>query len=304
MHKLNKVLLAGATGYLGKYVAQELIKQSFPIRLLARSPKKLDDLRSDTSEIVRAEVTLPENLTGVMRGIDTVISTVGITKQKDGLSYMDVDFQANMNLLKEAKASGVRKFIYVSVLDGQKMRHLKICEAKEAFVDALQASGMDYAIIRPNGFFNDMSSFLDMARMGRVYVFGDGLIRANPIHGADLAKVCVDAIDSSREDIEVGGPEILTQEDIALLAFRALGKKPKIINVPDVLRKISLFLARTFTSSKTYGPIEFFLTALAREMVAPQVGHRSLESYFEHEALRAPSNEHQISVAQSASISA
>ena len=56
------------------------------------------------------------------------ISTVGITNR---LNYMDVDFQANLNLLEEAKRSGVKKFIYVAVLNGEKLTHLKICEGKE-----------------------------------------------------------------------------------------------------------------------------------------------------------------------------
>ena len=82
-----------------------------------------------------------------------VISTVGITRQKDGLTYMDVDFQSNVNLIEEAKKEGVKKFIYISVLNGEKLRHLKICEAKEKLGDYLKLSGMNYCIIRPNGFF-------------------------------------------------------------------------------------------------------------------------------------------------------
>ena len=66
-----------------------------------------------------------------------VISTVGITRQKDGFTYMDVDYRENANLLSEAKRSGVKKFIYVSVLNGEKLSNLKICEAKERFVTEL-----------------------------------------------------------------------------------------------------------------------------------------------------------------------
>jgi uncharacterized protein YbjT (DUF2867 family) len=88
---------------------------------------------------------------------------------------MDVDYQANMNLLQDARKSGVNKFIYVSVLNGANLRHLKICDAKERFVEGLKASGMDYGIIRPNGIFSDMADFLEMARKGRIYLFGKGV---------------------------------------------------------------------------------------------------------------------------------
>ena len=55
-------------------------------------------------------------------------------------------------------------------------------------------SGLDYAVIRPTGYFSDMSENLKMAKSGRVYLIGDGYHKINPIHGADLAKVCVDAV--------------------------------------------------------------------------------------------------------------
>ena len=281
---MPQLLLAGATGTLGRAIARELAERQRPARLLTRSLARAADLDRGRSEIVRAEVTRPETLRGVMDGIDTVISTVGITRQRDGLTYMDVDYRANRNLLDEALRSGVRKVVFVSVLHGERLRHLKICDAKERFVDALRVSGLDYSVIRPNGFFSDLTAFLDMARRGRAYVFGDGSVRANPIHPADLAEVCVDAVHRSEREIEVGGPEVLTQTAIARLAFEALGQPPKITHVPDAVRRGALTLARTFTSSRTYGPIEFFLTVMARDMVAPQAGHRRLGDYFRQRA--------------------
>jgi uncharacterized protein YbjT (DUF2867 family) len=80
--------------------------------------------------IIFAEITKPETLNGIMNDVDVVISTVGITKQKDDLTYMDVDYQANLNLLNEAKKSGVKKFIYVSALNADKLTSLKMCYAK------------------------------------------------------------------------------------------------------------------------------------------------------------------------------
>ena len=100
--------------------------------------------------------------------------------------------------------------------------HLKICDAKERFVEQLQASGTEYCIIRPNGFFSDMTEFYTMAKKGRVYLFGNGELKTNPIHGEDLAAVCVEAIDKSDQEIKVGGPETLTHNEIATLAFETV----------------------------------------------------------------------------------
>jgi len=277
---MNKVIVAGATGYLGRFIASELTEQAYPSRLIVRNTTKAG-FDSNKLDVIEANVTDVSSLTGCCDDIDVVISTVGITKQKDGLTYMDVDYNANLNILNEARKSGVKKFIYVSALNADKLTHLKMCNAKEKFVEELQNSGMDHCIIRPNGFFSDMSEFLKMAKKGTVNLFGDGNFKMNPIHGADLAKVCVGAIVSEEKEIEVGGPEVLTHNEIAEMAFNVLNKKPKIKYMPEWMRKAILGLTRTFTSSKTYGPMEFFFTVLAMDMIAPKYGTHTLRSFFE-----------------------
>ena len=275
----NKVLLAGATGYLGRYITQELLSRNLETKIIVRDKHKVK-FDAPNLEIIEAEVTKPETLDNLFNGVDVVISTVGITRQKDGLTYMDVDYQVNKNLIDEAKKSGVQKFIYISVLNGEKLRQLKICEAKEKLGDYLKSSGLDYSIIRPNGFFSDMGDFLKMAKGGKVYLFGDGKLKLNPIHGEDLAKVVVDTINQDAKEINIGGPDMLSQNDIAELALKAYSKPIKIIHLPDWIRKFTLWTVRTFTSSKTYGPIEFFMTTMVIDMQAPQYGKLNLEDFF------------------------
>ena len=200
----NKILLAGATGYLGTFITKELVEKEYDVKIIVRNKEKVD-LQAQNLTILEAQVTQPETLEGVCKNIDVVISTVGITRQKDGLTYMDVDFQSNVNLIDEAKKEGVKKFIYISVLNGEKLRHLKICEAKENLGDYLKSLGMDYCIVRPNGFFSDMKDFLNMAKTGKVYLFGDGKLKLNPIHGKDLAKEVANAIRNDEKEINIGG---------------------------------------------------------------------------------------------------
>lgn len=278
----NKILLAGATGYLGRFITKELIDRDYKTKIVVRNKNKVR-LDASNLEILDAQVTKPETLKDICKDVDVVISTVGITRQKDGLTYMDVDYQANVNLINEAKKSGVKKFIYISVLNGEKLRYLKICEAKEKLGDYLKASGLDYCIIRPNGFFSDMGDFLKMAKSGKVYLFGDGKLKLNPIHGKDLAKVVVDAISQDKKEINIGGPNMLSQNEIAELALKAYAKPIKIIHLPDWIRKFSLWAVRTFTSSKIYGPIEFFMTTMVMDMQAPQFGDYKLENFFNEE---------------------
>ncbi|WPC75069.1 SDR family oxidoreductase [Vibrio porteresiae] len=276
----KKVLLAGATGYLGSFVAAELLKRDYTVRTVVRDATKLDERGIVPHELLEAEVTESQTLIGCCEGIDTVISTVGITRQKDGLSYMDVDYQANLNLLEQAKASGVRKFIYVSILDGEKLRKVSLCKAKERFVEALKNSGLEYTVVRPNGFFSDMDEFYHMAETGRIFLFSGGQYKSNPIHGADLANLVVDAIDTPKREVAAGGPDVLTHRQIAEMAFKCAGKKPTIIYVPGWVGVLAMGASRFFTSRHQYGPIEFFMTVMSRDMLAPPKGQLHLEEHY------------------------
>ncbi len=278
----KNVLVAGASGYLGKYLVKELKKRGFWVRVLIRkeSQKELFDSADD---LFIGQVTNKDSLKGITKNIDWVFSTIGITRQKDGLTYMDVDYQGNSNLLIQAKEDGVESFQYISAINGDKLRHLKIFQAKEKFVDELKSSGINYCIIRPNGFFSDMKDFLDMAKGGRVFLFGDGNFKLNPIHGEDLAKVCVDKMIEGVKEETVGGKDIFTQNELAELALKAWKRQVKITHLPDWMRKFNIWALRTFTSSKTYGPVEFFLTAMADDNIANQYGSNSLKDFFDAE---------------------
>lgn len=148
----KKVLVAGATGYLGQYLVEELKNRDFWVRVLIR--KEAQKYRfKNVDDFFIAQITEPNSIKGITKNIDLVFSSIGITRQKDGMTYLEVDYQGNSNLLKEALKDEVEVFQYISAINGDKLRHLKIFEAKEKFVDELKNSGINYCIIRPNGFF-------------------------------------------------------------------------------------------------------------------------------------------------------
>ena len=287
MHaETKRVLVAGATGYLGRYMVCELKDRGHFVRALARTPEKLDDLREAIDEIVSGEVTRPESLAGACDGIDVVFSSVGITRQQGKLTWKDVDYHGNLNLLAEAERAGVRKFVYVSVIDGPELRHLDIVKAHEDFVAELESSGLKYTVIRPTGYFSDLAEIYEMARKGRVYLFGDGESRINPIHGADLAVACADALEDARRDIDVGGPETLTWREVAALAFEVQGKPVRISTVPPWILSAVIYLTRLF-SRHAAGLLAFFTTMGTRDAVGPPTGTHTLETHYrELEAAR------------------
>jgi uncharacterized protein YbjT (DUF2867 family) len=277
---MKKVLVAGATGYLGQFVVKALKAQGYWIRALGRSASKLAPVEEYADELFIGEVTDPDSLDGTCDGIDVVFSSVGITRQKDGLTYEDVDYQGNRNLLAIAEGSDVSKFVYVHVLNAEKLQHVAMIQAKQAFVDELKRSTLDHTVICPTGFFSDMEEFLSMARSGRVYLFGDGSNRINPIHGADLAEVCADALESREQQLDVGGPDVFTYREIAELAFDVLEKPSKITCLPKKLIAAAVGALRWVAPVKTYGPIQFLATVMTMDVVGETYGQRRLVDHF------------------------
>jgi uncharacterized protein YbjT (DUF2867 family) len=283
-----RVVVAGATGYLGKFVALEFARRGHRVRVLTRSQSRLEAPGPFTApaiepgavdEVFVGEVTRPETLKGLVAGADVVFSCVGISRQRDGLSFEQVDYQANRNLLDCALEGGVRKFVYVSMLGAEQIASLAITQAHERVVEEIAASGIEYSIVRPSGYYSDMGAVLDMAKRGRVLLVGSGDNRFNPIHGADLARVCVDATLGDALVVEAGGPEVLTQREVAELAFRVLGKPTKVTVVPMWLARGAVGAIRLL--SRQFGDLaEFIVTAGEVDAVAPLVGRIRLEDYF------------------------
>jgi uncharacterized protein YbjT (DUF2867 family) len=276
---MERVLVAGATGYLGRFVAKELKKRGYFIRALARSSRKLDAIRPEVDEIVEGEVTRPETLEHVCSGVDVVFSSIGVTRQKDGLTFRDVDYQGNKNLLEVALRAGVKKFVYVSGFNGPRLRHLDIIAAHEDFVDELKASGIEYAILRPTGYFSDMGEVFEMARGGRVWLIGSGENRVNPIHGSDLAVACIDAMEGDETEIDVGGPQTMTWNEMAKLAFEVQGRPAKVTRIPQWMMWTVVRLVRLFKRHQSE-LLAFFTTMATTDVVAPSTGTHTLEAHY------------------------
>ncbi len=275
---MKTVFIAGATGYLGRHLCAEYSRRGWYVTALVRDRERAANLTADT--LVEAKATPPEALAGVMDGVDLVVSALGITRQADGLTYRDVDYWANLNLLHEAEAADVGRFAYVHVLNADAMRHVPLVAAKADFVDALRASALSSTVIAPSGNFSDMGDFLSMARSGRIWLFAPGTHRINPIHGADLAAATADATEAGTGWVDVGGREIFTHRELAQLAAKALGRPARVTLLPDWLRKLVLAILPRLTPRRIHGPAQFFLNAMSMDMVGVPHGTRTLTDHF------------------------
>ncbi|MEX6632037.1 SDR family oxidoreductase [Hyphococcus lacteus] len=280
------VLIAGATGYLGSFLTEAYKRAGYRVKALSRQADQIRENDLWVDEIYVGEATKVESLRGICDGVDLVVSALGITRQQDGMSYEQVDYGANLNLMNEALRSEVKQFVYVHVLNADRMPNVELAIAKQKFVDALAAAPIRSCVICPSGYFSDLRTFLEMAQKGKIYLFGQGEFAISPIHGSDLAATIVESAERGVAKLDVGGPHALSQNQIAKMAFAALGKSERITHVPLWLGKAIVFLAKNLGFRSQTGPLEFFLAASSICMSAPAHGEKTLKQYFENEARR------------------
>ena len=280
----SRVMVAGATGYIGGGVLQILHQQGFWVRALCREKSRLVN-PNWCHEIFMGHATRPETLKGLCEGIDVVFSSIGIRSFKRQPSIWEVDYQANLNILQAAKIAGVKHFIFVSVIRGTQMaRWSPIAAAREKVAQAVKESGMDYTIFAPTGFFNDMAEFFKAAQhKGVICLFGDGSGRINPLSALDFGEEVVKAILSPelRNKVKtVGGCETFTHRQIAELAFQVLGQETDIKTIPAGIVWLIASLLRPFNYN-AYALFKFFeFMARTPELTGEAIGRRRLSDFF------------------------
>lgn len=282
--KRPRVMVAGATGYIGGGVLQVLHQRGFWVRALCRDPSRLRNPNC-CDEVFVGQVTQPETLKELCEGIDAVFSSIGTRSFKRRPTIWEVDYQGNLNLLEAAKNSGVRHFIFVSVVRGSEMARLSpIAQAREQVAQAIEESGLDYTIFAPTGFFNDMAEFFfAVQKRGAIRLFGDGLGRINPLSVLDFGEeVAKGILEPGLKNTvrEVGGCETFTHRQIAELAFQALDKEPHIHTLPARAVSLVAALVRPFNYN-AYALFKFFeFIARTPDVTGEAIGWRHLEDFF------------------------
>ena len=288
---MASVLVAGATGYLGRYVVAELHNRGHLIRAVARDrdrarrqgPWGSPSLDGLVDEWALGSVTDPRFTRDLAADVEHVVSALGVTRQK--ADPWQIDNLANLAILNSALKHAV-SFTYINTLGGDRCP-ARLTRAKSAFAQTLSVAEINSQIINPPAYFSDMMEVLAMARRGLVTVLRP-TARINPIHGADLAAYVVDRMEEGRTGTwDVGGPDVLSWRELAHLAFDAVGKRSHILTVPawalpPALRLTGLFSPRLADTAR------FMAWNMTRDCVAPTTGTHHLADFYAVHAHESP----------------
>ncbi len=245
------IAIAGGTGFIGRAIVRELATaEGLHVRVLSRSPERAKQRLGITGvEFVRAEVTEPVTLSAALHGADTVIDAVQfdgypVEDPARGLTFERVDYAGVLALLGIAKETGVRHFIYISGAAADETASHPGFRAKGRAERAIRESGLTYTIFRPSLVYGPGDRVLtNLAKALRFFpvfpVPGTGRQKLQPVLVDDLAACVALAVAGKGHNgtFEIGGPDLMTFDEMVKLVMEITGRRRAIVHVPEGLMR-------------------------------------------------------------------
>ena len=244
-----KILVVGATGTLGRQIARRALDEGHEVRCLVRSQKKAAFLREWGAELVSGNLCQPETLPDALNGVSAVIDAA-TARATDSLSIKQVDWQGNINLIQAAKAAGVERFIFFSILDAEKFPDVPLMEIKRCVEQYLMESGLNYTILRPCGFMQGLIGqyAIPILENQAIWVMGN----TSPIaymDTQDIAKFAVQALnvpETEKKSFPIAGSKAWDADEIIKLCEKLSGREARITRAPIGLIRTTRRVTRFF----------------------------------------------------------
>ncbi len=273
-------LVTGATGDLGRRIVRQITEREIPVRGFVRLNSRYSELENRGAEIFVGDLRRDKDIRKACDGVKYIISTHSDNKNPQG-----VDYAANVDLIDAAKEYEIQHFVFISVLGVDRgYEDSPTFKAKREVEKYLEASGLNYTILRPAGF---ASSLLPQAQRfkqtGGVYLLiGDPKNRTSIVSTDDVAQIAIDSalLPETRDRIfAVGGPEIIAREEIPYIFGAILKEEPTIVKSPlmvvDGVRSVVGFF-----SSQTEETLGTFRVLLANEFFCTPQEVETVERIF------------------------
>lgn len=228
--------ITGAFGYSGKYMATRLLEQGKRVVTLTNSPNRPNPFQGKVEARPLSFDNL-EALTESLRDVEVLYNTYWVRFNHPLFTHADA-VRNILTLFEAAKKAGVERIVHISVANADPYSRFEYFSGKGLVENALKASGLNYAILRPAVLFGGNCILINniawALRLLPVFcVFGDGNYHVQPIHVDDLAKLCVEQ-GASRElvTLPATGPEDFTYRELVGMLGEAIGCKRPVISLP------------------------------------------------------------------------
>lgn len=259
------ILVTGASGFVASHLIPRLQKEGYRLRCLVTNAAEGGRIKAPGAEMAIGNVTDPTSLHDAMDGIETVIHLVAVIREKGPFSFQKVNVEGTQNVVEAAKKAGVKRFIHMGALGATPDPAYKYLNSKWLGMEAVKTSGLDWSILQPSVMFGEgagfIASLLRSIHMAPfiVPVAGDGKTMLQPIWVGDVASCVMKLLEGQKigQSVAIGGPEIMTYDELIGYVLAALGEKRLRLHVPRWLMKPGVAVMESLLSNPPITMVEF-----------------------------------------------
>src|SRR5271156_3034488 len=241
------LLLTGGTGLIGAAVLRRLLAADEPVRCLVRDPRRLGGARVRV-QIALGDLADPLSFRNALRGVHTVVHLAGSIRDQPGASIEELNAIATWRLVQAAGAAGVQRFVFCSVIGASRHHRARLFRAKALAEQAVSEVGLQTTVFAPSIVYAPGDRWLTLmqrlALLPALPVSGRGTALFQPIWVEDVAGCVMAALAQPAAGpharFELGGPEILSENEILHLALSTAGRRRRLVHVPTPVVSRSL----------------------------------------------------------------
>jgi len=245
-----RIVLLGATGFVGRHLLPELSQRGHRCVLLCRAVSRCGQLRLVPGVELRPMPTAA-NLSAALAGADAVINLIGILNERgrNGRGFRKVHVGITENLIEACRISGVRRVVHMSALNAGKGTSHYLASKGEAENLLRQADFLDVTIVQPSvifgagdAFFNRFASLL---RRTPVLPLACPDARLQPVWVGDVVNAIGNILENPwtiGRSLELAGPRVYTLRELVRFTARASGRPCWIIGLPDAVSRLQGWL--------------------------------------------------------------
>ena len=257
-----KILVTGATGFIGSHVAEKLLQKGYDVRCIIRKTSNLRWLEGKKFDLIEASLADKKELERATVDVDYIYHIAGNTSAKNLAEYMQGNCQGTINLIEAAlsNAPNLKRFLYVSsqtaagpaasltqpITENMPMQPITdYGRSKKAAEEAVNSysSRLPFTIVRPPAVYGqrdtEIFSIFKMIQMGLIAYMGFDKKSLSIVHSEDLSNGIIEAAESQNtigKTYFVSSDEFYDWKDIYQLMKKHLGKNFTVnIHLPHFL---------------------------------------------------------------------
>jgi NADH dehydrogenase len=246
------IYITGGSGFLGSHIVKRLVAQGQEVRVLVRNRERAQEegrLAGLEVDWVNGDVTEPATLADGLADVRQIIHTAAIAIEKGQSTYEDVNYQGTVNLVDAAQEAGVQRFINISQLGADPDLPYRFLASKGRAQAYVAASSLDWTAFRPSVIWGPEDEFANIfARLIPITpiifpIIGGEQARFQPVWVEDVVSATIAALSDTSTigvEFELGGPEVLTLEQIERRVMQAIDANRLMVHFPMPLLRLAV----------------------------------------------------------------